>query len=190
MGEIDGLDPTAPAHDVAGANDGMHRPVTTLDQHIRSAKANELQRRVVTEPGDHRHRLQCRHHRQTIRQRIDRTIRALGQSAHGIIIVQCHDQTGAQRTGFGQVSDMTAMQDVEHAIGEDQRSRQLPDRWCQVGGCNDLLFETHRHVADQRRRCVISDTFITSPKNSRQLASEADCVASSAAALASASMTQ
>ena len=78
--------------------------------------------------------------------------------------------------------DMTAMQDVEHAIGEDQRSGQLPDRWCQVGGCDDLLFETHRHVADQRRRCVISDTFITSPKNSRQLASEADCVASSAAA--------
>ena len=117
-----GIDFTDPPHSITcGAPTisctGQSPPFTnTSGRQIRMRD----KRCVFFEPGHEAHAFQPRHHRQAVFERIDRAIRAFAQPLDGQIRIQCDNEACAERPRFGQVSDMAAMQHIEHAIGKDQ----------------------------------------------------------------------
>jgi hypothetical protein len=103
-------------------DDLVHGPVSPFNQYVRPANQDEGERRIFFEPGDEAHALQRRHHRQAVCERIDRPVGALAEPFDRQIRVQCDNETCAERSRFGQIADVTAMQHIEYAIGEDQGS--------------------------------------------------------------------
>lgn len=57
---------TAPASDFTVTDDLFHRPVAALDQHLRAAFEDALQRRVLVKPGHQRHTFERGDHRQAL----------------------------------------------------------------------------------------------------------------------------
>ncbi len=105
---------TAARLDLAGTDNAFHRPVAALDQDVRLQFFDELQGGVFIKSGDEIHGLQGREYRHPIVFRIDRAISTLAESTHGGITVHGDNQTGAFRAGFGEILDMTTMQDIKN----------------------------------------------------------------------------
>ena len=62
-----------------------------------------------------------------------------------------HDQRGAQLGGLVEIGGMAAMQDVEHPVGEDQRTRQMRDSRDDGVAGQDFGIETGRHAGHSTR---------------------------------------
>ena len=106
-------------------------------------------------------------------ERIDRPLGAFAQAPGGGIAVQRDEQRRAQVARAGEVGDVAAMQDVEHAVGEHQRPRRahrssaraagrriLPSNGAAGFTCAsgrpaiaDLAQSKILHHLDARRRC-------------------------------------
>jgi hypothetical protein len=122
--ERDGVHGAAAREHAGRADDVRHRPVAAFHQHVRATGLDERGRRVVVEPGHGVHRLERRDQRHAVRQRVHRPARALAQAPHRGIAVQRHDQRRAERARARQVGHVAAVQEVEHAVGENERPRQ------------------------------------------------------------------
>src|SRR5204863_8745381 len=61
------------------------------------------------------------------------------------IAVQSEYEVGAERARFGEVADMAAVQDVEHAVGEDKRPRQRRHARGKVLARAELVEQGCRH---------------------------------------------
>ena len=126
------------------ADDFFRRPVAALDQHVGAAFEDAFDGRVFLEPGDKRNAFQRGDHCQPVGQRIDRAVVAFAQPPDRGVGVERDDHGGAQRPRLRQQGDVTAVQDVEAAVGEYQRTRQRRKRDGQAFRRNDLCLEVRR----------------------------------------------
>jgi len=124
MLERDGMHRPAAREHGGSADDALGRPVAPLDQHLGPAGLDQPRGGVLVEPRDRVHRPERRDERHAVGQRIDRPAGALAQAPGGRIAVQRHHQRRAERPRAGEIGDMAAMQQVEHAVGEHQRARR------------------------------------------------------------------
>src|SRR5687768_15462537 len=69
--EGDGVHLAAPSLHLLRADDAIGGPVAALHQVVGAALHDALEGRVLLEPGDQRHALQRRHHREAILERVD-----------------------------------------------------------------------------------------------------------------------
>ena len=76
---------------------------------------------------------------------------ALAQALHRRVGIQRDNQAGAQRGSLRQVGHMTAVQDVETAIGEHQRPGQQGGTGSQLVGRADLGFKSGGGVGHGRK---------------------------------------
>ena len=95
-------------------------PVGALDEHVRLERADDLVRRVFVEDHHGVDRLEREQHLGALGLRRDRTPRALVR-AHGSIRVDADDERVAEAPGLLEIADMPGMQQIEHAVGEDDR---------------------------------------------------------------------
>jgi hypothetical protein len=119
-------------------DDFLYRPVAALDQYVRAAFEDALDRRVLVEPGDQRHAFERGQYGQPVGQRIYRAVVPLAQPPDRRIRVERHDHRRAQRAGLCQQGHVPAVQDVEATVGEYQRARQLRQARGQAFGGDDL----------------------------------------------------
>jgi hypothetical protein len=127
-----------------GADDPLHRPVAALDQHVGAAGLDEPGRRVFLEPGHRVHRRERRDQRTTIRQAVDRPAGTLAQPPRGAVAVQRDEQRRAERARPREIRDVSAVQQVENAVGEHQRPRGARRPARRLVRIQDLALEFRR----------------------------------------------
>ena len=108
-----------------------------------------------------RHALERGQHGEPVGERVERTVGALAEAAHRSVAVQRHQQPRAERARAGEIGDMAAVQEVEHAVGEHQRPRQAGEPALERRGVVDLGFEaraaSRRGLGLGRRRAACTD---------------------------------
>jgi len=129
---------------LARADDPLDRPVAAFHQHFRPAGGDQRGGGVFVEPGDGVDRLERGDQREAIRERIHGSPRPLAKAPRRGIPVQRHQQARAQRARARQIGGMAAMQDVEHAVGENQRPRQARGPARRLARSQDLALERGR----------------------------------------------
>ena len=105
-------------------------------------------RRVGVERHDEVDARKCREHRHPVVQRVERAIVALAEAPDRRVGVDGDDERCAERLRLLEIRDVAAMQQIEHAVGEDERPRQRGDAHQRVGGRGDL-----RRVARLGQSC-------------------------------------
>src|SRR5882757_2539440 len=85
---------------------------------------HELKRSLLLESYDQAHRFQRRENRHALLERIERSFRAFVQLASRSIGVDADHQRRAETARVIKIGDVTSMQNVEYAIGEDERAVQ------------------------------------------------------------------
>ena len=115
------MDLTTPIDHIFIADDLFHWPVTAFDEVIRLALLNESKWRRFTKCGDSRHGFQRGDNRHAIFQWVEWAVAAFIQTAYRFIAVDRDNQRRAQLGGVLQIADVAQVQDVETAIGKDQR---------------------------------------------------------------------
>src|SRR4051812_3059741 len=130
------------------AGDALDRPVAALHQHFGSAGGDERLRGVLVEPGHCAHRAERGDQRQAVGERVERPSRALAETARRGIAVQRHQQARAFGARAREVGHVPAVQDVEYAIGEHQRPRQLRQPAREPRRVADPGFEVRRRAQD------------------------------------------
>lgn len=139
--EGNGMHLTATGQGFGAADNLVHRPVAAFDQHVRLDQLDQLGRGVAVKPGHQADAFQCGQHGGAVLLVIDGPVLALALTLDRGIGIQPQHQAGAQGAGLRQVGDMTAMQDVETAIGEHDGTRQCRQSLCQLFRRADLVFE-------------------------------------------------
>ena len=105
----------------------VRRVVAALDQHVGEARRDELARRVGIERDDEVDRLERGQHGHPVRERIERTVAGLAEAPHRSVGIDRDDERRAQRARLVEAGDVPAVQHVEHAVGEHERTRQRAD---------------------------------------------------------------
>lgn len=103
------------------ADDVFRFPVATLDQVVRLDSLNQRQWRVIIEGNDQVDTLQGSQYCKTVVKTIEWSLRRLIQALYRSIGIDANNEAVAQAPGFLQVGNMTAMKNVEAAIGENER---------------------------------------------------------------------
>ena len=75
--------------------------------------------------GDERDTLERGHDGKAILECVERAVATLAEPADRRVRVERHDERGAERARFREVSHVAAMENVEHAVGEHQRAGEL-----------------------------------------------------------------
>ena len=144
MLEGDGQHATAAGEDARRPDDALDRPVAAFHEHVGPAGTDEGLGGIVVEPGHCADGFERRHHRRAILQPVQRPLGAFAEPAGRGIAVQRDEQARAFGAGAREIGDVTAMQQVEDAVGEDQRARQLVDPARSRAGVADLRLEGGR----------------------------------------------
>ena len=76
--------------------------------------------------------------------RVERPLGPLAEPPRRAVGVQRDEERGAERARAGEIGDVAAVQDVEHAVGEDERARERADPVLERGGVPDLRLERRR----------------------------------------------
>jgi len=112
-------------HDLAAAranylatDDCVRSVIATLDDHVRLKRLDQLERRVLVEQGDGIDGLEGRHDIDAFRLAPDRTIRTL-KASNRRVTVHANDQGVAALPGAGEDVYVARVQQVEHAVRED-----------------------------------------------------------------------
>jgi len=142
--EGDGVHAPAARDHRLGADDARHRPVAALDQHVGPAGLDQRGGRVLVEPGDRIDGLERGDERHAVGEAVDGTARPLAQAAGGRIAIQGHEQHGAERARPGEIGDVSAVQQVEDAVGEHERPRRGARPARRGGRVEDLALEGRR----------------------------------------------
>ena len=153
MPKRDRHDASAPARDLASADDCLRRPVAAFDQHIRAQRHDEFQRRVLVEPRHQVNRRERRDDRSAARKIVDRSIGTLVEPANGLVGVERGDEARPERLRLGEVGDVAPMQDVEAAVGEYQRAGKRPRSGDYINRGAELGLELRAGEVD--RMCLV-----------------------------------
>jgi len=105
-------------------DDRFGSPVAALDQRLGSCRSDQGKGRVLIEPGDEIDGFQRGDYGDTILQCVDRAICALVQPASRYVAVHRDEKACAKCPGPGEIRDMAAVQDIEYAVGENERPRE------------------------------------------------------------------
>src|SRR3954469_18817124 len=180
--ERDREHPSASCKDVSCPRDAFHRPVAALHQDLGPGGHHQRLGGVLVEPGDGIHRTERGDQGEPVFERIDRPIGALTQTPRRRIAVQRDQQRGAELSRAREVGDMAPVQNVEHAVGEDERPAELTGPVREVLGRTNLAFEGGPlHFAGQTpsptlHRSKIRTTLTTPPVlRATSTASAASC---------------
>src|SRR5438445_1233568 len=106
-------------------------PVAALGEHLRPGGEYQRERRVLVEPRHEMDGFKGCYHRHAVGERVERTLLAFAQTLRRRVAVDCDKKRRPEGARFGEIGDVPAMQDVEHAIGEYQGPRtgaEPPDR--------------------------------------------------------------
>jgi len=136
--------PAATRQHPRGADDALDRPVAALDQHVGARGCDQRFRRVVVEPGDRADRLERGDERQAVVKRVYRALAGLAEPPRRGIAVQRDEQRGSLASGAREIGRVATVQDVEHAVGEDERPRQRADPALELARIADLRLEGRR----------------------------------------------
>jgi hypothetical protein len=142
--ERDRVHRAAAREHLGGADDAPGRPVAALGERVRAAGLDQPRRRVLVEPGHRVHRLERRDQRHAVGERVHRPPRPLAQAPRRGIAVQRHQQRRAERARAREIGDVPAVQQVEHAVGEDEGSRRARRPARRRCGVEDLALERGR----------------------------------------------
>ena len=128
-----------PAATVSAAPGGRRRVVVAaLDQHVGAAGDDQGARRVVVERHDEVDGAERGEHGHPVLEHVERALLALAEASHRGVGVDGDDQRGAEPARLLEIRDVAAMQDIEHAVGEHERTRQRGDARERIGGRRDL----------------------------------------------------
>jgi hypothetical protein len=114
----------APAFDDLAADDGVFGPVSALDEDVRLNGVDQSERGVFSEYDDAIHACEGLENLGSLLFRIDGTALTFVRSDRSVG-VEPDDQRVAQAARVLQVTDVARVQQIEHAIREDD---DLPDR--------------------------------------------------------------
>src|SRR6266852_4300501 len=113
---------SAPASHFGGPDHRLGLPVTALGEHLRAGGKYQRERRVLVEPRHEMDGFKRRYHRHAVGERVERALLAFAETLRRRVAVDCDEKRRPQGARFGEIADVPAMQDVEHAVGEDERS--------------------------------------------------------------------
>src|SRR5690554_5377886 len=131
---------TAPATHFRRTDDIVRRPVSALHQDVRANFEDAFDRRVFIKPGHQIYAFKGGDDCKAVFEGIDRTVNTLAQTAYRSVRVERHDERTAEYTGARKIGGVAAMQNVEAAVGEYQRARNLCDAFAQVSRRADFFF--------------------------------------------------
>jgi hypothetical protein len=92
-------------------------------------------------------RFKGRYHRHAVGERVERALLTFAQAPHRSVAVECDEKRRSEGTRFGEIRDVPAMQDVEHAIGENQGPHPGAEPHRKLLRREDLLLERDLHLA-------------------------------------------
>src|SRR5882724_3849026 len=139
------MDASTPGPYVGGADDGLGLPVSALDQHIGPAGAYQRERRVFVEPSHELDRFESRNDGDAVGQPIDGAVVALAETLRRGVAVDGDQECRAECARLGEIGDVPPMKNVEHAVGEHQRSRVRADPRRKLLWRADLVLELGLH---------------------------------------------
>src|SRR5829696_3929034 len=103
--------------DGVAANDRMLRPVRAFDEHVGLDRLDDLGRCVFVEDDDRVHAREGSQDLRAVLLGVDRTLGPF-VAAHRRVGVQPDDQRITQRAGLAKITDVTGVENIEHAIRE------------------------------------------------------------------------
>src|SRR6185295_10254651 len=115
-------DTAAPGLDPVGAHDAVARVIGPLDEHVGGECLDQLEGSILLEQHHAIDGREPREHPGPRRLAADRPPAALAQPPDGSIAVDPHDQDLALAPGGFEQLDVAGMQQVEHAVGEHDRT--------------------------------------------------------------------
>src|SRR5262245_47865600 len=116
----------APARfDNVAADDGVFGPVGAFDKGVWLNRGDQIARRVLVKNDDAVNTRERLEDFDPLRCRRDRTAWSL-VGAHGSVGVDAYDQRITEPACALQVADVAGVQQIEHAIGEDDRFASGP----------------------------------------------------------------
>jgi hypothetical protein len=131
----------APVFNFGGTDHLVRCPIPAFDQDIGFYQSNQRQRCIVVEPGHQVHRFERGEQRHAVGERVDRTFRTFAKASCRSIAVGGDEQTFSERARLREIARMAAVQNVEYAVAEYQRPRQLRDARSELRGLADFGFE-------------------------------------------------
>ena len=114
----------APAAYQGRLGQGFDGVVAALHVQVGSHQIEQGERRALVEQHDKIHALQRGKHRGAVVLRIERAVGPLAQGACRGVRIQAHDQARPLGARLREIGHMAPVQDVEHAVGEHQRTRE------------------------------------------------------------------
>src|SRR6266702_2566257 len=157
---------SAPAADLGRTDDRLGLPVAALGEHLGPAGEDQRERRVLVEPGDEMDRFERRDHRDAVGERIEGALLALAETLRRGIAVDRDQKRRPQGAGLGEIGDVTAMQDVEHAVGEHEWAPAGSEPRRKLLRRADFLFERGPHrgiLPDDMRSFLLLAALASAP---------------------------
>lgn len=143
---------------------GSHVVIAAFCINIGPCLLHHCERRVLFERNDKTDRFQCRQKRHPVVAIIEGTIVTLTQPLHRCIGVDGDNQRCSQCTCLREVGDVAAMQNVEYAVGQDDRLGELRDARNKIGTRTEFFFEI-RHKKIKSRKEILAASAYTIIKN-------------------------
>ena len=115
---------TAPASHFASPDNRIDRIIDAFHNYIRLQRKNELERSVVAEKNNRVNRFKAGEHVRAICFVPNRP-RGTLQSSHGVVTVYSDDERIAASARLSENIDVTGMNQIEHAVCEDNLARDV-----------------------------------------------------------------
>ena len=131
----------APAFHFLRACDRLRLPVAAFRDHFGLERKDQIEGCFLLEPRDQAYRFEGGDDGEAVLQLVHRPLVPLAEHPCRGVGVDGGDEACSERARLSEVGDMPAVQDVEHAVGEDERARKRGDAFAELAQRADFILE-------------------------------------------------